>query len=443
MKTKIVNIIYFLSILFFLIAFNFQHNPPSGWYQQLIPDLGGREIADIIFTDSLTGYFVTSRLSPTDTSFILKTTNGGDNWIRNYETSPFIFKKIQFINENTGFAGGTKLLKTINQGENWNIVNTPFQSYLDDFHILNDDTIWFVMSEGLTGGVFRTTNGGASWQQQFSIGAGSGNPDQIYMYDANTGFISNESISYLRKTTNRGINWEVIPGATGFTDIHFIDENTGWKAKGDFKKTTNGGLNWNEITLPPATGIILISQIVNFHVLNPDTIWAVGAEAFFGAGQFRGLVYITTDGGNVWGYQLPDTSIHSNIYRNIQFMDKNRGWSYWNSGGVRTVSGGDTTIILNIQPIAGNITEEFRLFQNYPNPFNPVTAIRFSVNRSTDISLKIYDIQGKELAALVNEKLNGGEYEVIFDGSYLSSGVYFYKLESEGYTETKKMVLVR
>jgi hypothetical protein len=83
------------------------------------------------------------------------------------------------------------------------------------------------------------------------------------------------------------------------------------------------------------------------------------------------------------------------------------------------------------------------LSQNYPNPFNPSTTIKFQIKDSRFVILKIYDMLGKEIETLVNKNLNAGEYLVTFDGSKFSSGIYFYKLEMDGFAETKKMVLLK
>lgn len=83
------------------------------------------------------------------------------------------------------------------------------------------------------------------------------------------------------------------------------------------------------------------------------------------------------------------------------------------------------------------------LLQNYPNPFNPTTTIRFSVGRYGDTSLRIFDVLGIEVVTLVNEVKAPGEYEVQFDASSLSSGVYYYQLRAAGFVETKKMILLR
>ncbi len=91
----------------------------------------------------------------------------------------------------------------------------------------------------------------------------------------------------------------------------------------------------------------------------------------------------------------------------------------------------------------GEVPEKFSLRQNYPNPFNPTTNIKFSVAKSSYIKLVVSDVLGREVQTLVNEKLQPGTHEATFDGSMLNSGVYFYKLTANGYSETKKMLLIK
>ncbi|MFH0735697.1 MAG: T9SS type A sorting domain-containing protein [bacterium] len=83
------------------------------------------------------------------------------------------------------------------------------------------------------------------------------------------------------------------------------------------------------------------------------------------------------------------------------------------------------------------------IIQNYPNPFNPSTTIKYSIPHSNIVTLKVYDVLGKEVANLVNEYKNAGSYEVNFDGSKLSSGTYFYQLKAGQFTETKKLLLLK
>jgi hypothetical protein len=91
----------------------------------------------------------------------------------------------------------------------------------------------------------------------------------------------------------------------------------------------------------------------------------------------------------------------------------------------------------------GTVPEQFELSQNYPNPFNPSTDIKFTLPKEGYVTLKVYDIIGSEVKTLVEGNHKAGVYDIYFDGSELSSGVYFYTLRTEGFTDTKKMILVK
>jgi hypothetical protein len=99
--------------------------------------------------------------------------------------------------------------------------------------------------------------------------------------------------------------------------------------------------------------------------------------------------------------------------------------------------------VISIQNISTEIPSKYSLGQNYPNPFNPMCNVQFTMCNEGKVKLIVYDIMGRDVQTLVNEKLNAGTYEVKFDGSGLPSGVYFYKLITEGFTETKKMLLIK
>ncbi|PJC59479.1 MAG: hypothetical protein CO025_06015, partial [Ignavibacteria bacterium CG_4_9_14_0_2_um_filter_37_13] len=90
-----------------------------------------------------------------------------------------------------------------------------------------------------------------------------------------------------------------------------------------------------------------------------------------------------------------------------------------------------------------SIPVNYALFQNYPNPFNPSTTIRFQLPVSNHVTLKVFDNLGKEVATLVNEKKSAGNYEVNFNSSKISSGVYFYRLTAGSFSILKKMILLR
>jgi len=98
---------------------------------------------------------------------------------------------------------------------------------------------------------------------------------------------------------------------------------------------------------------------------------------------------------------------------------------------------------ISVKQISELIPNKYELYQNYPNPFNPTTIIKFAVPKNDFVRLKVYDILGKEVAVLLNGELEAGFYEFTFDASRLSSGMYFYKVETNNFVDTKKMLFIK
>jgi hypothetical protein len=98
---------------------------------------------------------------------------------------------------------------------------------------------------------------------------------------------------------------------------------------------------------------------------------------------------------------------------------------------------------VGIQPMSTVVPEKFELYQNFPNPFNPTTTIRFDVRTAGNVSLKVFDVLGREVEVIVNEFLKSGSYSVQFSGENLPSGVYYYELRAESFSETKRMMLIK
>lgn len=99
--------------------------------------------------------------------------------------------------------------------------------------------------------------------------------------------------------------------------------------------------------------------------------------------------------------------------------------------------------VSGVEPQENMLAKQFSLKQNYPNPFNPNTHIVFELPQNAFVSLRVYDIRGREVSVLVNEQKRAGEYSIMFDGSGLPSGTYFYRLQAGDYSETKKMILMK
>ena len=137
-------------------------------------------------------------------------------------------------------------------------------------------------------------------------------------------------------------------------------------------------------------------------------------------------------------YQIPSAVLNNDVKYYWRARARNAGgWSPWASAW------NFTTQPVGINPIAGEIPNDFYLYLNYPNPYNPSTTIKFDIPKSSYVKLVIYDVLGREIKTLVNEKLNAGSYKVDWIGSGYPSGVCFYKLIADDFVDTKKMVLLK
>jgi len=200
-------------------------------------------------------------------------------------------------------------------------------------------------------------------------------------------------------------------------------------------KTTNRGVNWTNITgdLPD----IPMGDLVA-HPYASNELY-LGTEM----GCFK-----TTNGGVNW-YRWNNGMPPANIITEMSYIDSTSingkfyvvAGTYGRSVWIRDVDGDDPNGVNNEN---NNIPAAYYLYQNYPNPFNPATTIMFDLPKSGITKLLVYDITGRQTAVLVNdEKLGAGRHEVTFDGTNLSSGVYFYRIISGDYSDVKKMVLVK
>ncbi len=436
-------LILLVFVLFFASA-GIQDRSTSGWYQQFFPNLNGSSIKDITFLDSLTGFAVTTTNSSVQ-AYILKTTNGGDNWnIVHTYVPPSVnsgFMRIMFADSNVGFASTSyvEFFKTTNGGINWiNISEPPWA--LNDMYVLNKDTIFGVSSSGFGGGVFRSTNGGLSWQTIWTSGS-SGNPGKIHMYDKNLGFscIGSPFDNVFYRTTNGGLNWSNLGDST-FYGIQFYDSLTGWKQTiSGVKKTTDGGLTW----VRQSTPIFFVQSFTDLTLINKDTLWYVG-PAILRYNQGWYVICRSTNGGISWGYQLPDTSIKI-AYYHIDFINKYNGWAYGETSGVHTKLGGnDSTIFTSINNNLSTEITDYQLFQNYPNPFNATSNIKYKISKSSYVRIEIMNILGMSIQTLVNKKQNPGNYEINFNGENLGSGIYFYSMIIDGkIADTKRMIMIK
>jgi hypothetical protein len=123
----------------------------------------------------------------------------------------------------------------------------------------------------------------------------------------------------------------------------------------------------------------------------------------------------------------------SSIFDSLTQLTSNQ-WGFTNPAPCINVS---------VNSIGTEVPKSFNLYQNYPNPFNPVTNIKFSLPKQSYVTIKVYDNLGKEVANLINDTKPAGLYLIDFDASYLPSGIYYYKMTTNEFTDVKKMILIK
>jgi photosystem II stability/assembly factor-like uncharacterized protein len=394
-------------------------------------------------------------------------------WYRQNANSTNLVGGVHMFNDNKAIVVGFNGLvrTTTNGGTNWALTSVGISSNLHKVTFMND-LMGVIIGE--LGIILYTSNGGASWN---STGSVSNNLNDVRYVEvggeaSNTAYIAGTN-GLILKSTNGGLNWNSLNSGTTqmLNDVSFADFNTGFVCgiNGIVLKTTNGGVNWT----PKNTGLtdinnygirflnkdtgIVVGGSVSFNngcifkTTNGGTTWTVKLLNYFGSinmpyyhdantitvvGNY-GVILRSYDGGNSWTIQ----GNQSNEYlHDVDFSNSSVGIAVGKNGAiVKTTSGG----LVNVSLQSTLKPESFSLKQNYPNPFNPATKISFDIKNSTFASLKIFDMSGKEIKALVDENLAAGSYEINFNASELNSGVYFYTLKTNEYTETKKMMLVK
>ena len=230
-------------------------------------------------------------------------------------------------------------------------------------------------------------------------------------------------------TTNMGATWIEVnnglpPQTTIFSMVFLNNELFGTSTDGRvFKSINNGGL-WTRSDL----GISFFYNEI--HAINK-----------FGNNLLVGCddgIFLSTNQGAYWVLQNIGLRFGTQIERNALIQSGNYVFVAANNGVYRK-----PVSQVSIQNISNAVPDKYLLGQNYPNPFNPVTKIRFEIPKSSFVNLVVYNTSGREVALLINEKLNAGVYEKTFDASSLTSGVYFYRITSDNFTETKKMLLIK
>jgi len=352
---------------------------------------------------------------------VWRSTSSGVNWVQ--MISGVNINGISFYDNNNGYAVGDsgKIFRTTNNGTSWvqqgvgvtsnNLYGCIFSTSIR-FHAV-----------GAGGIILVTVNGGSTWAFQSNSGV---DLYSVIMNAVGEGYTVGSSASeVVRLTNNAGTNWVNVLNAGGNNcyDISFINNSSNVLVIGNngrIRKTTNGGIFW---TFPQSNSNV-----------NLNAVTFINSSVAFIAGN-SGLIFKTTNEGFNWSYQSVG---YPNNLKDISFINEQTGWTVGENGIVLR-----TGIPVGIEKVGNNIPSQFELYQNYPNPFNPLTNIKFDLMISSYVKLIVYDILGKEIEILLNQKINAGSYEYRWNGINLPSGTYFYRFITEDYSETKKMILIK
>jgi photosystem II stability/assembly factor-like uncharacterized protein len=423
--------------------------PQSGWVRQYPPsEAQNTSFLSVSFVDANTGFIVGG------SGTILHTANGGTDWVSQLSGTTNWLRGVSASNTNIATAIGDSgiILHTTNDGTTWIHQTSGTTHPLRAVSFTDGNTGSAV---GDSGTILRTTNGGATWVNQSS--GVKYTLHSVSFVDNNIGTVVGDSGIVLR-TTNGGTTWTNQSIATNYqlSGVSFTDSNTG-TVVGNYQslidcsmchnngatilRTTNGGISW-ERQMPDSLNTVWAQGF-------PDPICGVSfTDADKGTVVMYNYIFHTTNGGGVlytdsvkggggyWTRQIAD----SNIYQGVCFTDANTGTVVGAFGIIlHTTTGGVTTV--NNNPIQRSY--QFVLEQNYPNPFNPITVITYNLPISCLVMITVYDVMGREVLTLINEHQAVGKHSITLNAGNLSSGVYFYRIQTESLNSTKKLLLLK
>jgi len=397
----------------------------------------------------------------------------GQNIIKIVKVNNTLFAGVM----NTTFAG--KILKSTDNGVNWDSVITGYiLSGVFDVAAKGNTVCFGTYERGL---IF-STDAGITWQQKYINGVDGngifnvGMSGNIIFTRSNT-FIA-PIYTMFHYSSNNGANWNPLYLApVEFVPNYFYDLDSLFivgSQKG-IVMSTNHGLNWtmpanlglpnfpdgrkNIYSLYMNNGIIYGGCITGFtYSTNMGNNWV---STNMGFSDFCSFTDFKQTNGFVFGSVANPAGANAGVYKTT---NNGVNWTVMNSGLTSNPSvasllvSGDylfagsnydgifrfpLSSITSSGNISNEIIKDYSLSQNYPNPFNPTTKISFALPKSGFVSLKVYDLLGREIQTLVNEIKSAGNYGIDFNASSLNSGIYFYRLETEGFSQTMKMLLIK
>ena len=422
------------SFLILLFSFTIGYQQ-EGWYQQT-PPAQTPVLMGIYALDAQDIWAVG------DSGRIIHSTDGGVNWLHVASSTAEMLLTVEFISQDTGWVAGdddftaTTLLMTTNRGLTWGRQTLPGSAALPmydiDFLERSPGQTMLGYLTGALGYTYRTEDYGATW---IAIRNNCENTFwSMCFVNQDTGiFVGEPSTAHpytIMCTTDGGSSWiqQTNPTGRNLRGVCFATDQRGLAVGlvGTILYTSDGGTTWES---RPNAGY----RWESVYMTGTGKAWAVGSS---------GNIAYSTDWGYTWTPQQSGVSVE---LWEVYFVNDNEGWIVGGGMGQPGVILHTTTagVVTDIPQGKDPIITEFRLRQNYPNPFNPTTIINYQIPSISHVLLKIYDLSGRELATLVNERKSTGNHSIVFNRSGLASGIYFYRLEADEFVETRKMIIMK
>ena len=368
-----------------------------------------------------------------DSGVVIRTSDGGANWdsVGGGNLGTNIIWNIDALNENVAFVtftnSTTYMYRTTNGGVDWQPVFTQSGGFINDMHMYNNSNgIAYGDPVGGKWTVIRTTDGGATWNRIPTEPTPNGNEIGIYYNSlcvTDTSHIWFLGSQRVYRTSDGGLTWLSTATPDYYLSVWFLNDSVGMTSSAfDAGLSTDSGITWNSISIP--TG--------DYYTLAGSGF----RDFWFPEGPY---VYHTIDFGATWSSELVLTSWGQLWATDFVTMGNNAiGYVAGSGGSIARYEGLITSVNSTPPKLSG-----YYLEQNYPNPFNPVTTIKYSVPRTSHIILAVLGALGREIRTLVDEEKYPGTYTVKFDGSDLSSGVYFCVMKADNFIETRKLILLK
>jgi photosystem II stability/assembly factor-like uncharacterized protein len=399
--------VIYITVTLIILHLIFNIENCTGQWVQMSNGMGNDKFVNA-FTISGNNIFAGTGILNGNRSGVYLSTNNGNTWIQTALNNKIVYALA--VSGNDIYAGSDSgVWRSSNNGSNWSQI---FLSNVSFFAIaVSGNNI----ITGSNNGIWLSSNNGIFWlpaNLSYAVNSLAVNGNNVFAGTVASVWSSTDNGNYWSENT---LHYSIYSFTYGGNKIIAGTSNNVYYS-------TNNGTNWTQTASINRT-------IYSLATINNNIF----------AGTFNNGVYFSSNNGSNW--ILINQGLGSNPYVMSLLIANN--YIFTGTGGQSVWRRPLSEIGIGIKSISSEVPSSFSLSQNYPNPFNPSSIIKFKIKDSRFVTLIVYDILGKEVVTLVNEKLAPGTYEATFAGSNLTSGVYFYRLTTDGFSDTKRMILLK